>query len=198
MAKKAKKDKKESGSGAEVITVTPAQAAEMGLSPVPQAIRKKLFRLWTIWLIATLVGSLLPGSLTPEGYNYYLIHLANYAFLAFLPVLILPWPKGGYAAMDVFLLSGLIEWVQMYIPGRSADLMDLLANAVGIGLGLSAALLLRNAVDSRLRQDEPPAEPTSTEPDQAKPDHVEPEPPPEQPTAAEAATADRADLGGGR
>lgn len=193
MAKKAPKEKKKSGSGGEVITVTPAQAAKMGLSPVPQAIRKKLFRLWTIWLIATLVGSLLPGALTPEGYNYYLIHLANYAFLAFLPVLILPWPKGGYAAMDVFLLSGLIEWVQMYIPGRSADLMDLLANAVGVGLGLSVALVLRNAVDSRLHQDESSAEPTPVDPDQAEQDQ-----PPGQPTAAEAATAGRADLGDGR
>ena len=187
MAKKAKKEKKSKTAPGEVITVTPAQAAEMGLSPVPQAIRKKLFRLWTIWLIATLVGSLLPGSVTPQGYNYYLIHLANYAFLAFLPVLILPWPKGGYAAMDVFLLSGLIEWVQMYIPGRSADLMDLLANAVGVALGLSVALMLRNAVDARLHPEESP-----TEPEQG-----EQEPRPDQPGPAEAGEGPEAATGDG-
>lgn len=74
-------------------------------------------------------------------------HLIAYAALAFLLVLSLPrdrrLPRGFWVGLLSLLLYGVVmEVVQHYI-GREFDLMDMVANAVGVLLGAGAGLLAR-------------------------------------------------------
>ncbi len=63
--------------------------------------------------------------------------------------------------MGLVLLGALIEWGQMYVPGRYAEALDLLADTVGIAIGLSIALPLARLLDRRRRRrlpgEQPPA-----------------------------------------
>ena len=71
-------------------------------------------------------------------------HMAAFAALAFTASL--GWP--GSVRMRALVLGallaygGLIELVQMQVPGRSAEWADLVADAVGLLVGAAAASLL--------------------------------------------------------
>ncbi len=74
-------------------------------------------------------------------------HLIAYTVLTLLLVLSLPGdrrlPRGFWIALLSLLLYGVVmEVVQHYI-GRQFDLMDMVANAVGVLLGAGAGLLAR-------------------------------------------------------
>ncbi|GAA5204812.1 hypothetical protein GCM10025773_40360 [Microbacterium jejuense] len=54
----------------------------------------------------------------------------------------------GVVAFPVF--SALIEWTQgTFLPGRMADIGDIVANSVGGWIGLAIAVLIRNALARR-------------------------------------------------
>lgn len=89
------------------------------------------------------VLSLAPRSLTPPIDVWdKLQHLAGYAALALLA-------KAAYRGagvrwwMALFLCSwgGLLELAQRYVPGRSADWLDVGANIAGVVLGIAIAEL---------------------------------------------------------
>lgn len=63
-------------------------------------------------------------------------HAAAFAVLAFSARL--AWPRASVAAVAGGLLvyGGFIEVVQTFIPGRSGEWADLLADAAGIAIGL--------------------------------------------------------------
>lgn len=73
-------------------------------------------------------------------------HLAAFGALACVAMLWRGHRPGAWRAVALALLAygGLIELVQMGIPSRSADWADVLADALGIamGLGLGRSLLL--------------------------------------------------------
>lgn len=54
-----------------------------------------------------------------------------------------------WVSLGVFALGGLIEIVQLFVPGRSCDWHDLLADAVGIGLGVMFALAALKLAEGR-------------------------------------------------
>jgi VanZ family protein len=100
-----------------------------------------------------------PGGLTDKH-----VHVAVYAGLA---ILILRALAGGHwraatagrcaaAAVLAVLYGGSDEWHQSFVPGRSADRLDLAADAAGAvgaaGLAWMAARLGRGGPDGRIEQ----------------------------------------------
>ena len=90
------------------------------------------------------------GSLVPResggdvGSADKVLHLLAYA-VAILPLTQHKTQPRLIFAMGVLIWSGAIELVQPFV-GRSANLMDLAANAVGLSLGLALGVLLDRVV----------------------------------------------------
>jgi hypothetical protein len=111
-------------------------------------------------LLALVLGTgmaLMDGSdAITGGINDKLLHFAGFAALAFLVDYSLPGSRSAYWRWQLPLLlfyGGLIEIVQGFLPHRSADLLDLLANAAGLiaygGLRPLLALIWRPAYSPR-------------------------------------------------
>ncbi len=104
---------------------------------------------WLICLVAVIVGSLLPAESAPMraldklAINDKVQHLLAYALLAFLPAI---HERRRTVALLIFLaptLGVFLEYGQLYSPGRSFDVRDMLANAAGVGIGAAIGLALR-------------------------------------------------------
>jgi VanZ family protein len=54
-----------------------------------------------------------------------------------------------WVLLGVFGLGCAIELVQLFVPGRSCEWQDLLADSAGIGLGLAVALAVLRLVNAR-------------------------------------------------
>jgi hypothetical protein len=73
------------------------------------------------------------------------LHMAGYGLLGLLWLGALPRRAGGYSLWQVALATGIAalyglsdEWHQSFVPGRSADILDVAADGLG---GLLGALL---------------------------------------------------------
>jgi VanZ family protein len=80
-------------------------------------------------------------------------HLMAFTALAFAGYLGFPTSQGTRTALLFGLLvyGGLIEVLQLFVPGRSAELGDLLADGIGIVFGIAmAAFVFRLGVRPRL------------------------------------------------
>ncbi len=109
---------------------------------------------FSIGLIAVIALSVMPQGTVPDpGISDKFAHFAAYAALAL---------AGGIAyrgSRSVFILvaAGLLllgiglEFVQAFIPGRSASVYDGLANAIGIALGSAAAISIGTIMNRRRR-----------------------------------------------
>jgi VanZ family protein len=94
--------------------------------------------LWTGYLLALIVGSLLPVHL-PQTVDHgdKVMHLLAYV------ILVLTWPRTWAASpVTMFCLAAglglVLEIGQGVLPtGRFMDIWDALANALGVGLGLA-------------------------------------------------------------
>lgn len=98
-------------------------------------------------VMGVVVGSLLPGSEVPSmAVSDKLLHFAAYAFLAL-------WFGGlshreghGRVALGLLLMGALLEVLQGALAvHRTADLQDLLANALGIAFGITLARTIAEA-----------------------------------------------------
>lgn len=85
-----------------------------------------------------------------------LVHLLAYALLAILMLGAMPWRAGGYTLRQVALaallaaLYGLSdEWHQSFVPGRSSDALDVLADGIGALLGSVMLWLLTRRLAQR-------------------------------------------------
>lgn len=80
-------------------------------------------------------------------------HVAAFSALAFCGVYGLRGRPGSRTALWVGLLAlGIaIEWGQMFIPGRSSDWVDVVADAAGIAFGMALAQGLAVKLDRRTR-----------------------------------------------
>ena len=80
----------------------------------------------------------------------------GYGWLGFLPLY--AFTRGETARNAAYLmipLGGLLEWGQSFVPGRASSMMDAVANAVGVFLGmwLAETVLARWQVCRGLRQE---------------------------------------------
>lgn len=107
---------------------------------------------WGVWLVAVVIGSLLPAESGPMvaldtlDINDKLEHLIGYLLLALLPAI---HERRRVVAVLVPLLPVLgvaLEFGQLYSPGRSFDTYDMLADVVGVIIGAVLGLALRKSV----------------------------------------------------
>ena len=102
------------------------------------------------WMATIYVLSSQPTAKLDLGFSGQdkLLHLGAYGLLGLLCIGALPrHTDGGYSLRQVAIAAAIAalyglsdEWHQSFVPGRSADLLDLLADAAG---GLLGALLGR-------------------------------------------------------
>jgi hypothetical protein len=97
-----------------------------------------------IWLAAVAVvigGELLPGDSTPMVWvgslaiSDKLMHFGAYVVLAFIPCLGFPLRTGIALSAALIGLGVGLEFAQKFVPGRSYDMMDAVANTLGVILG---------------------------------------------------------------
>jgi VanZ family protein len=126
---------------------------------------KRARRLWA-GLLTLLVGFTLFKALSPPDPTVVTLgwdkgeHLAAFAVLAGVGVIVLHGVAGGrrWLAAGLLLLGALIEVAQLYVPGRSSDWQDLLADAGGIAIGMTIGTLLTRRLERRkARRDASPA-----------------------------------------
>lgn len=101
------------------------------------------------WAVAILVGTSIPGRQLPSSFPHAdkLVHLALYGTLGLLVGRALALRgalgRGLVAALvalaAVALFAAFDEWHQDFIPGRSSDRIDWLADVVGATAGLLVA-----------------------------------------------------------
>ncbi len=103
--------------------------------------------LWLLWASAIFAGSSVPGRSLPDFSVLSadkLLHAGVYAVFAWFGMSALRtlWPafRGCRFYGSVFLvhlLYGLSdEWHQSFVPNRSCELFDLLADAAGVGIAM--------------------------------------------------------------
>jgi len=92
-------------------------------------------------VIAVLIGSLTPATEMPDiGVSDKIQHFGAYAALAFTAAL--GWSRGpmfGVMIAGVVVAGPAIEVLQMIVPGRSASWGDVVADLVGVAIGLALA-----------------------------------------------------------
>jgi VanZ family protein len=122
-------------------------------APVPAVAseqRKRLLRiLWGLAILTVIVGSLLPGDSTPIQMLDHLKvsdkiqHFGAYALLAFLPAIHERRKFVVRAALFAIALGIGLEFGQLDSPGRDFEVGDMVADALGVCLGLMAGIPLR-------------------------------------------------------
>jgi len=82
-----------------------------------------------------------------------LVHIVLFATVAMLGVLAgLPL---GWLVLGLVAQAAISELVQSLLPARGADLMDFLADLLGVAFGLGVGVLLRSRFRDRAPQDVP-------------------------------------------
>ncbi len=71
-----------------------------------------------------------------------LVHLTFFAVLAFTGYRAFGRRGRPWLLLGLFSFAMLTEWLQGFVPGRSASLLDLLANSLGIGVGAWLGMLV--------------------------------------------------------
>lgn len=100
-------------------------------------------------LVATLL--LMPHLSVPgsaPSHTDLVIHLLMQGTLGF--VLVWAWPRHlGWVALTLAVLVIALEVGQIWVPGRSFSMADLITNAVGEGLGSGIAVLMTLRIRGR-------------------------------------------------
>ena len=114
--------------------------------------RRVLMVLWSFLIAAVTVLSLLPASVVPRmPGGGTLEHLSAYLALAFIPaVAIRRVYRVFVAVISVACLGVLLEILQIAIPGRAFEWVDIVMNFVGVTAGVLAGVPLRLGSDRRI------------------------------------------------
>jgi len=110
------------------------------LLPRLPLLMRLLMLLWASSCLMVLAGSLLPGFGPPSLFPYFdkAVHFAAWLVLGALTQLLFRHVRWPLATAGVLVsASAAIEVMQLIVPGRSASLGDLAANAGGIAIGTS-------------------------------------------------------------
>lgn len=108
-----------------------------------------LLSIWATLFTLVIAGELLPGNSAPmtalsdSGVSDIAMHFAAYSLLGFVPALGL---RVRTVVLCLFLgqvVGVALEFGQAFVPGRSCDLNDAIANGVGLLAGTLCAGLIR-------------------------------------------------------
>lgn len=102
-------------------------------------LRRFWWGLGWVLVLAAVVVCLVPGTEVPGAFemNDKLGHLVGHGALALYFTGLVPWPRWWKIFLFLLLLGIAIEFAQYHMHvGRDGDPRDVLANAVGAGLGL--------------------------------------------------------------
>jgi len=125
-----------------------AELSKRVLRGIRRFLERYGYWLTILTLTAITVASLMPrgspGDPGAVGVPDGLAHVVAYATVVFFPAatpsVLLRWPVGSILAWGLAL-----ELLQ-HLIGRSASLVDIAANAAGVGVGLAIGYLLRRAL----------------------------------------------------
>ena len=115
---------------------------------------------WALLVVLVVIGSLLPAASAPMRtiaalhINDKVQHTLAYLSLAFLPALHERRRRLAHITLGLVALGVLIEFLQLWSPGRSFEVGDMLADAAGVIVGASIGLWARPFVVGRLVRDE--------------------------------------------
>lgn len=79
-------------------------------------------------------------------------HLLAYCVLVVNAGLLVSKNQWMFVAISAFAFSALLEYLQGFVPGRSVDWKDLVANAGGVIIGVIILLLLKEKILGLLRK----------------------------------------------
>ena len=104
-----------------------------------KAFQRAAMAVWLFSVASVCYLSLLPAIELPVKFwnADKVYHLIGYGWLGFLPLF--AFARGGTARNAAYLmipLGALLEWGQSFVPGRASSMMDAVANAVGVFLGI--------------------------------------------------------------
>jgi VanZ family protein len=122
--------------------------------------KKYIFTALAVYWVVLLFLTSLPGPDIPQSitFNDKLEHLSAFGILGFLLALALQaqerfsYPKRNLIPATLFigsLYGALDELHQIFIPGRSCELNDWIADTCGIALGIGLSYILRSWVLGR-------------------------------------------------
>lgn len=107
--------------------------------------KKSIKVLFVISSFAILIFSLLPGSQLPNDLPWdKAMHFVGYAGLAFLARYGSAKHPSWQLVIGCILFSIIIELLQLIVPNRSFEWMDILANSLGVLSGLLLAVFLKH------------------------------------------------------
>ncbi len=111
---------------------------------------------WAALVVVVVIGSLLPAASAPMQalaafhINDKVEHVLAYLSLAFLPALHERRRRLLYFAVGLVALGVLLEFGQLWSPGRSFEIGDMVADAAGVIAGASIGLWARPLALARL------------------------------------------------
>ncbi len=116
--------------------------------------RRLALTLWIVAVASLSIFSLLPAFAPPGDYGFdKLIHGTTYAALALLAHVAFEQRKNAVAAaLSLIPLGCAIELAQAFVPGRSGDFWDALANSAGVLVGVALGIRFRRFVAAATRK----------------------------------------------
>ena len=85
------------------------------------------------------------------GYSGRVEHVIAYALSGAVACAVLAGRHAtGYIAAAIVVYAALLEFGQLFVPGRHADLVDFLSSAAGAVIGVSAYIIARGFASVRL------------------------------------------------
>lgn len=107
---------------------------------------------WIAAIVVVVTGELIPGDSTPmrlldaTHISDKVMHFTAYLVLAFIPVVGFRLSRGIACAVVMIFLGVGLEFIQRMV-GRDLEIGDMVANTVGVAIGIALALLARRLRD---------------------------------------------------
>jgi VanZ family protein len=136
------------------MTPPSAEQALLLNDSLPAMWRRLALTLWIVAVASLSIFSLLPAFAPPGDYGFdKLIHGTTYTALALLAHVAFEQRKNAVAAaLSLIPLGCAIELAQAFVPGRSGDFWDALANSAGVLVGVALGIRFRRFVAAAARK----------------------------------------------